>query len=215
LAICSSAAAAALIAAARGTTPLALVAAGAAYVAGLDVAEPMAQQEDQSDHTELLPVARGPLLLRYVPALLVGALVVAVPGAVVAAAVEGPRAALFALPLAVTGLCGAMVSVAMREPDISADGQLLPPEFAGIKIAVRTGFPVFVAVLGTLPAVLAGRLDDPVERRQGVTGAAAVAAIALIGVVAWLRFAGEARSWWSATLEQAQSPRAPSTSEPL
>lgn len=196
-------AALAMIGVDRGTTPLAVVAAAAAYLAGLDLVEPMAQQIDQADRTDLLPVPRGILLVRYLPALLVAALVAAAPGAALAAALVEPAAAALAVPIALCGVSAAVVSVAMQLPDTTKDGAVLPPEFAGMKIAIRTGMPLLVALVGTLPAIALVKVSDD-TRTAAATNASAAVLFVVAAVAAWLRFGAEARAWWAQVLEQSQ-----------
>lgn len=208
---CSAAAALAMIGVDRGTTPLALVAAALTYIAGLDLVEPLAQQIDQADRTDLLPVGRGDLLVRYLPALLTASLLAAVPGAVTAAVLMEPAAALLAIPMAWCGLGAAVVSVAMQLPDSTKDGAMLPPEVAGMKIAIRTAMPLIVATVGTLPAIAIIRSTTDATRQQATMNASAAVLFVIAAVAAWLRFGPEARAWWATVLEQSQGGLRPRT----
>src|SRR5262249_60236998 len=60
-------------------------------------------------------------------------------------------------PVAWCGPAGAVVSTVMAAPEPFKDGQLLPPEVAGMKLALRTVWPLLVALAGTLPVVAARR----------------------------------------------------------
>ena len=87
------------------------------------------------------------------------------------------------LPAAWCGAAGAIVSTAMWAPDPFKDGQLLPPEVAGMKLAFRTAWPLIVAIIGTLPVVAARRgLTSPATSRCRRPSRPAVAALLVAGV---------------------------------
>jgi hypothetical protein len=194
----------------HGTTPLIVVAALLAYIAGLDAIEPLSQEIDQSDRADALPVDRGDLLLRHVAVPAVVAAAVGLIGAITAVAINRTTvcvelAAVLFLPTAWCGAAGAMISTAMSAPDPFKDGQLLPPEVAGMKLAFRTAWPLIVAIIGTLPVVAARRAhvngSDPVPAAvQAAIGALLVAGF----TAAWLRFREPARAWWKNFQEEGQ-----------
>jgi hypothetical protein len=199
-----------LLAVYHGTTPLVIVSALAMYLVGLDAVEPLSQEIDQSDRADALPVERGVLLAQHaaVPAvvmLLVGALgylaVLAVERTATAAAVG----AISLVAVAWSGAAGAAVTVGLGTPEPMKDGQLLPPEVAGLKIAVRTAWPLIVGVIGTLPVLAARRFAD---RGQSPVGGAAQAAflplLVVLMTVAWLRFREPAKAWWHQLLNEGQ-----------
>ena len=139
-----------------GIPPLILVSGICFFLAGLEAAEPIAQDIDQSDRTDSVPVARGELLVRHLPAAwtvmaLLGVLAGVVFWAVKPTTFAVELAAIVAVPAALCGGAGGIVSVLMGAPEPSKDGALLPPEVAGMKIFFRSAWPVIVAVLGSVP----------------------------------------------------------------
>ena len=199
-----------LSAAYHGTTPLVAVAAVTAYLAGLDVIEPLSQEIDQSDRADAIPLDRGELLLRHVAVPAVAAAVVGLIGAATAVAlnrtVESVElAAVLFLPAAWCGAAGAIVSTAMGAPDPFKDGQLLPPEVAGMKLAFRTAWPLIVAIIGTLPVVAARRANVTGNPPVPVAAQAAVGALLVAGfITAWLKYREPARAWWKSFQEEGQ-----------
>ncbi len=200
----------AMSAAYHGTTPLVLVAALASYLAGLDIIEPLSQEIDQPDYTDSMPMEKGDLLWRHAAVPAVVAAVLGLVGAAVAVALNRTAesvqlAAVLFLPVAWCGTAGAVVSTVMGAPEPFKDGQLLPPEVAGMKLALRTVWPLLVALAGTLPVVVARRAhvngDSPIPAAvQAGIGALLVAAF----TVAWLRFREPARAWWKHFMEEGQ-----------
>jgi hypothetical protein len=203
----------AMAAAFRGSSALVAPAAAALFLAGLDAIEPLSQELDHPDRHETLPVERGLLLTRLVAAPAVALVPVAaavVGGWAVLDRTALGLAALAALPAVWCGAGGAAVSVGMGAPKAGGTQQLLPPEAAGFTIAIRTAWPLVVALLGTLPAVVArhGAADgDPAL----VAGAPAVsfALLVCLAVVAWLRFRDAASAWWRQAIEETQQTRRP------
>jgi hypothetical protein len=199
-----------LSAAYHGTTPLVAVGAIAAYLAGLDAIEPISQEIDQSDRTDSLPVDKGELLLRHAVVPAVVAAAVALVGALAAVAVNRTilsveLAAVLALPAAWCGAAGALVSTTMGAPDPYKDGQLLPPEVAGMKLALRTAWPIIVALIGSLPVVAARRAATTGNAPVPVAIQAAIGAMLVAGMTAaWLRFREPARAWWKQFQEEGQ-----------
>jgi hypothetical protein len=199
-----------LVAAYRGTTPLVLVAALAVYLAGLDAIEPLSQEIDQSDRADALPVDRGDLLMRQLAVPGAVMFVLAVIGAGIAIAIDhsstgAALAAILALPAAWCGAAGASVSVVMGAPEPFKDGQLLPPEVAGMKIALRTAWPLIVALAGCLPVVAARRAHVDANSPIPAAAQAGVAALLVAGfTVAWVRFREPAHAWFKNFMEEGQ-----------
>jgi hypothetical protein len=194
----------------HGTTPLIVVGALAAYLAGLDVIEPLSQEIDQPDYTDSLPVDKGHLLWRHAAVPAVVAALLGLVGAAVAVALNRTTesiqlAAVLFLPVAWCGAAGAIVSTAMGAPEPFKDGQLLPPEVAGMKLAFRTAWPLIVALIGTLPVVAARRAFTNGGAPVQAAAQAGVAALLVAGMtVAWLRFREPARAWWKGYMEEGQ-----------
>ncbi len=194
----------------HGTTPLIVVAAVVAYLAGLDANEPLSQEIDQSDRSDALPIERGDLLLRHAAVPAVVAAVVGLIGAATAVAINRTTlsvelAGVLFLPAAWCGAAGAIISTAMSAPDPFKDGQLLPPEVAGMKLAFRTAWPLIVALIGTFPVVAARRAVVNGNEPVPVAAQASIAALLVAGLtVAWLRFREPARAWWKSFQEEGQ-----------
>jgi len=109
------------------------------------------------------------------------------------------------LPAAWCGAAGAIVSTAMSAPDPFKDGQLLPPEVAGMKLAFRTAWPLIVAIIGTLPVVAARRAFTTGNEPVPAAVQAGIAALLVAGfTAAWLRFREPARAWWKNFQEEGQ-----------
>jgi hypothetical protein len=157
-----------------------------------------------------VPMEKGDLLWRHaaVPAVVAAGL--GLIGAAVAVALNRTAesvelAAVMFLPVAWCGTAGAVVSTVMGAPEPFKDGQLLPPEVAGMKLALRTVWPLLVALAGTLPVVAARRAlvngNSPIPAAiQASVAALLVAAF----TVAWLRFREPARAWWKSFMEEGQ-----------
>jgi hypothetical protein len=194
----------------HGSTALIIVAALVAYLAGLDAIEPLSQEIDQSDRSDSLPIDRGELLLRHAVVPAVISAIVGLVGAVTAVAINRTTvsvelAAVMFAPAAWCGAAGAMISTAMSAPDPFKDGQLLPPEVAGMKLAFRTAWPLIVALIGTLPVVAARRAFVNGNEPVPAAAQAAVAALLVAGfTTAWLRFREPARAWWKSFQEEGQ-----------
>ena len=181
-----------------GTKALLIPAGLCAYLAGLDVIEPLAQQLDHPDREESTPRAAGAIrvLLLVVPMAVLTLLgLVAILAAVL---VGAPVATAFAVGLpvaAATGVlacAGAAVST-IKGPDLPTDETMLTPEIAGTKALFRIGFPPLCAVLGMAPV-----LTGLAAANRGVPpgGAAIQVLLPLVGVLggltlAWVRFREE------------------------
>lgn len=211
LALLGAAAGVALRGVWSGTTPLVVVAGLALYLAALDAVEPLAQEVDQSDRSDALPVDTCGLLTRHLAAPAVAMLAVAVVGAIVGTAMgftarAAAVAALAIVPAAAGATAGAVVSVVQGAPKPFEDGQLLPPEVTGMKIALRTALPLVLATVGALPVLMAHRA---VERHHSpITAAAVAAAVTLVPAALtamWVRVRDDMRRWWSEQMQIAKS----------
>jgi hypothetical protein len=198
----------------RGTTPLVVLGALALYVAALDATEPVAQELDLPDRTESLPVARGELLLRLLPASVVVMLVVAAIAAVVGALIVGEPAgwvvAAVSVPVAaVAASVGAVMSTLSSAPGPSEVATMLPPEVSGMWETTRSVFPIVVAHIGWAPllvAVAAARGDTDVL--GAAAGAAGLAAALLVPAIGWVRFRDDIRRWFQTAQQDAGAARA-------
>ena len=68
----------------------------------------------------------------------------------------------------------------MGAPEPSKDGALLPPEVAGMKIFFRSAWPLILAVIGSLPVLVAHRVQQHMDETGtpgSPLGSAATAAI--------------------------------------
>jgi hypothetical protein len=186
-----------------------------AYVLGLDLVEPLAQEIDHTERAERLPVEWGQLLLRHLPVPAVAAVVCAVVGGGVAVALEGgggrtvALAAVLGLSSALGGLAGAVISTVQGAPSMSGQtttDQVLPPEVAGMRIVFRAVWPVVVAIIGSLPALqVANALTkgrDPVA--TAVQGAL-FSTLFIAGTAAWVRFREPAKAWLRQAMEEGKA----------
>lgn len=194
-----------------GTTPLVLLAGLAMFVAGLDAVEPLAQEVDHPSRRDASPIPASTIHLLHVPAGVVSMLLTA-GLAGVAAGVPGPGrlpaevAALLALPLALGGLGGALVSVLAGPVSMSEGWSLAPPEAQGIRLAVRTAWPPGIAVIGATPVLLARRAVADGQAALAGAEPLVVAVALLFGLVCgWVRVRDDVASWWRAQMELAQA----------
>lgn len=205
-------AAAAQVAAYRGTTPAIVVSGLATFVLGLECLEAFAQEVDQPDRCDAVPHVRGWLLARHlvVPAILSAFLgVLGAVGVVIATGgntVAWQLALVVTLPVVWGGLGGAVLNIMSGIPAPETPGsvnELLPPEVAGMREIFRTVRPLVVAIAGSLPIAVA--------RAAAKTGAqpvppalqATVAVGILLAVVAWWarrrdEFTSKFRGLWAA-----------------
>lgn len=193
----SAGAGACLAVAYDGTTPAFLGAALILFVLGLEVLEPLSQEVDQPDRTDSLPVVRGHLLAAHLAASAVALLPFALVGAAVAALVDGSSgawavAAILALPMAVAGAAGGVVSIVRDVPDPFAAAEMqaiMPPEMGGLTTALRVLIPLVVSTAGTVGILVVreGVRDgsNPVVAAVRI----AVADVLLVVLVGgWVRF---------------------------
>ena len=189
-------AAAAMVIAWRGTTPVVIVAGLALFVLGLDVVEPLSQEVDQPDRTDALPVERGFIMAKHlvVPAL---ASLIFLPAGVVVAFIMEPQAStigyafLLGIPALLGGVAGAAINSVKGAPDPlggANEGLALPPEVSGMGTVIRSVWPPAVSVIACLP-VLALRYG--VENQSDILGntlrAVGGVVILLVLVAGWVR----------------------------
>jgi hypothetical protein len=194
----------------QGNSAVIVLAGVCLYIAALDVVEPLAQQVDQLDRTELLPVDQGVLLARHLP---VPAVAMSILGVVVWGTAMGFERRVDALgigalmvPSAVLcALAGALASVVAGAPSGASEAQLLPPEVAGMRIAARAAWPLLVSTLGCLPVVIGARAfrhGDPVAGPVAATAAAVL--IPVVATVLWVRYRADVKVWFRDMMEQGQ-----------
>jgi hypothetical protein len=193
-----------------------LPAALALYLVGIDAIEPLAQEIDQADRADAVPLERGTLLVRHLPA--AGAVLAAVTvlGALLAFAAERTTLAAgiiaISAPSAVAAAgAGAVITIVQGMPEAASsttNQQILPPEVAGLRVVVRALWPLAVATAGGLP-VLAARAAGEAERSEpaaALQGAMAVALVVAL-TVSWVRHRERLKAWWRRTLEESQRAR--------
>ena len=204
-----------LRAAFEGIPPLIIVSGLALFLAGLETSEPMAQEIDQSERSDSLPHPRGDLMIRHVPS---SYLLMALLGIVTGIAMWAVQpsmfslqlAAIVAVPAALCGAAGGVISVVMGAPEPSKDGVYLPPEVAGMKIFFRAAFPVIVSILGGVSVVVAHRVQKDVAAGLpgsplGAAATVAILALAIATVVAiYVRYRDAMKLWWQRTMEESQ-----------
>ena len=145
------------------------------FLLGLEAVEPLSQEIDQPGLTDGLPIARGSLHVH----LLVASAGLLVPfaalGAAVVAVIEPDAAAaafVLALPVALLGMTGAVVSTVRDAPNpIAAESPFVPPEFAGFGNAMRVLVPVAISTLGRASGVGGARaagIGDVVRSIVGI-----------------------------------------------
>lgn len=211
LALLAGSAGLALSSAFHGTTPLLAVAGIATYLAGLDLIEPLAQEYDQSDRAASYPVVAGRLRALQLVPVAVAAIPVAVVGGAAAWAINRTGtslklAAIICLPAIWCGVAGAAVSVTMGGGDSGKGGELVPPEVAGMMLAVKTAWPVIVSIVGTLPVIAAQRAARVGHDPVGPAIQTGIAALLLAGAcLAWVRFREEAMAWFRNAQEESKA----------
>jgi hypothetical protein len=195
-----------------GTTPLFVVAALALFVAAIDAFEPLAQQVDQADLSDALPVSTGSLLERHLPSGLIVMLVVTLIAGLAGAVVQPSStafeiAAVMVMPAAFAAAAGGVASIVMGAPSPAPEGdQMMPPEVAGMRVMLRAAWPVLLALLGVAPILLARLANE--EGGPPVAVAAACGVVALIAgalTAVWVRRREDLHRWWKNLLEQSQT----------
>ncbi|HEY8527937.1 MAG TPA: hypothetical protein VIL48_23435 [Acidimicrobiales bacterium] len=203
-----------------GTTPLLAAAGAALFLAGLEAVEPLAQEVDHPSRLAAVPGRRGDVHARH---LAVGVGVMAVTcllGAAAAVLVEPSRAAVAVaavcvVPAALGGVAGAVTSVLSGAPDTEDAGwSLVPPEVAGMRVLVRSVWPLVLAVGGTLPVLAARAAADGGGSPWAAAGNAAVGVVIGFAVVAWwVRRRDDLHAAWKAALDQAFPDKRPRSEE--
>jgi hypothetical protein len=114
-------------------------------------------------------------------------------------------AAVIAVPLALGGVGGALVSVLGGGTVVEGDSwNLLPPEVAGMRLAMRSAWPPTVAVAGALPVLAARAAFRNGQSGSGAAAAAAIAVLVLFGLVCgWVRIRERMHEWWRAQMQNA------------
>lgn len=200
-----------------GTTPLLLVEGLALFLVGLDAAEPLGQELDHPSRRDLVPRPMGWLYVRHFPVVVVVSVLVALVAAAVGVLVHPIPGAwsvalVCAVPAGIGAACGGVVNLVMGPPSDSTSGQgawsLAPPEAAGMRIAIRTGWPPALAILGTTPLLAARNVLDGAGE-AGPLDAAFSAATLLYAVLAltggWLLVREDLQRWWRRQSEQVQA----------
>lgn len=202
-----------------GTTPLVLLAGLAVFVAGLDAAEPLAQEVDHPSRRDASPIPAPAIHLAHVP---VGVLVMVLTAAVAVgvAVIPGPAAVpvdvalLAGLPLALGGLSGALVSVLGGTASVEGAWSLAPPEAQGMRLLFRTAWPPALAVLGAVPIHFAARAlaeGDPVLAGEQPLVVLTIGVFVL--VAGWVRVRDDLAEWFRSSMDAAnaaQKERTPS-----
>jgi hypothetical protein len=202
----------ALVGAWRGTTPLVVVAGLALYIAGLDAAEPIAQEVDHPDRRDEYPLDAGSLHLRQlgppivlmllVGAIGLGAAAVATGGATLTWEVGG----LIAAPAVLAALGGAIISVIKGPPPPLSPQVSLMPEAAGARAMGRLLWPPVMAIVGVLPLLGARSAFD--HHHQAVAGAAPLVQLVIVlvmGWIAWVRWQEPAHVWMAKQMEMTKA----------
>jgi hypothetical protein len=95
----------------------------------------------------------------------------------------------------------------MGAPSPAPEGdQMIPPEVAGMRIAMRAAWPVVLTLLGVAPILLARYAYD--EGGPPVAVAAASGVVALIAgalTAVWVRRREDLHLWWKRLIEQSQA----------
>lgn len=171
---------------ASGTTPAVLGVAGAWHLFGLDAVESLSQEIDHPDRTDALPRDRGWVLMHHLAAPALATIPFAlVAGAVVAIAFPAHAALALglAVPIALAGIAGAVVSVVRDAPDPLASSpttNAMPPEMAGFATTARLLFPLVVSAIGTLPMLAVVAVPT-----AGAAVRAGTVSLLLVAATAW------------------------------
>lgn len=199
----------------NGTTALAAVAGLCAFLVGLELLEPLAQEIDRCTILDLLPVRRGEILVRHliVPTVAGAVLATGAALAVLPFAADAPARTVVVVVAVVAPLAavaGAAISILRdsKTPGGQAIDQLmLPPEAVGMRLVYRTMLPPAVAAAGFLPVVLAQRAvergADPVSSARS---SAVLVAVVAAGAAAWVRHGDELGKGWAAAAAQTSTP---------
>ena len=185
-----------------GTAPLIVVAGFIAFVIGLELTEPLAQEIDHGDLTDRWPIERGQVYL----GLLAAPLIASVPLAIVASVVIGvvgddswAVAAIVGLPALLAGIAGAAVSVVSGAPDpvtsVARDATL-PPEIAGTANVVKAIWPIAIAVTGQIPILVAETARESGAGAEAAALRGAIFTLLIVFLVAgWIHRRDAIRTW--------------------
>ncbi len=196
-----------------GTTPLVLLAGLAMFLAGLDAVEPLAQEVDHPSRRDASPLPAAAIHLLHIP---VGVLAMLATAGVagLAAGAPGPGqlpadlAAVLALPLAMGGLGGALVSVLAGPASMSEGWSLAPPEAQGMRLAFRTAWPPGIAIIGAAPVLTArSAVESGRTAFAGAQPLVVVVGVLFTLVCGWVRVRDDVALWWKAQMDAAQPQR--------
>lgn len=185
-----------------GTAPLVAVAGLAAWLAGLDLVEPLAQEVDHPSRRQLYRHPEGSLYVGLLlPSFVVSGLLGLVIGgvAVLPGAGQVPVGPGLAsgVAVALAGAAGAVLNVVAGQPSHKSDLALMAPEVAGMGMVLKSVLPVVVAVAGALPLLVveANRnADRPLL--QGATTAWAGVLVVVGLVLGYVHQREEISRWW-------------------
>ncbi len=196
-----------------GTAPLVIVAGLAAWLAGLDVVEPLAQEVDHPSRRELYRHPEGAI---YVSLLLPSFLVAVGLGLVAGGVAVAPGAGhvpvgpglISGVSVALAGVAGAVLNVISGQPSHKSDLALMAPEVAGMGMVLKSALPMLVAVAGALP-LLVVEANDNADRPllQGATTAWAAVLVVVGLVLGWVHQREEISRWWREAQEAQASLR--------
>jgi hypothetical protein len=168
----------------------------ALFLVGLESVEPLSQEVDRPDLTDLIPIERGWIFVNHLvaPSLLLA--VMAVVGATTATLIDpGQAAAAFALaiPVAWAGAMGPVVATVLDAPaplaaesttlmgaPRNSETSLVPPEFAGFSTAFSSFLPIAISAIGTAPVLVMRFSPDAATIGRSIVGVAL-----FIALVAW------------------------------
>ncbi len=196
--------------------PLVVLTGLAMWVAALDVIEPLAQETDHPSRRDGYPCEQGELMVRHlaVSAVVIVVVSLVAVGVFVAAGPSGEvlRLGLICvLPLALAALGGAVVSALMGAPTVGGSDMtnLLPPEFAGMKSALRAAWPPALAILGAAPFAVARAVAQHPNPWERPTIFMAIGVVGVAGLVgAWVRYREDIHEWWALSKEEAMATQA-------
>ena len=177
----------------RGTTPLIVLAGIALYIAGLDAIEPLAQEVDNPDRGQGVPVHRGSLYSGHLVASSVVMVLAGCIGLGVAEIADPSRGvlavgAITLVPVGVAVAAAAALSVVLGAPNLAGGLQMSFPEAATIGLILRQVFPPLLCAIAVAPVLAAREAvhqhGDPIQ----IALLATIPALVISGaVVAFLR----------------------------
>jgi len=166
------------------------------FIVGLESLEPLSQEVDRPDLTDMIPQDRGWLFLNHLVAPAILLAVVAFVAATVATLIDpGQAAAAYALaiPVAWAGAMGPIATTVLDAPPPleaaattltgaprNSESSLVPPEFAGFSTALKSFLPIAISAIGTLPIIAMRFSPDAGTISRTILGIGL-----FIAVVAW------------------------------